>query len=96
MNEFYKPEFGIKVDKLSKGDWQLGLFLNHRLWHHYHNEKVGALGDIKEIFIHNQLKDNRGLFINYSPENNGAYLNLNELQAIYNKCKELGWFDDKN
>ena len=40
MNEFYKPKFGIKIDKLSKCDWQLGLFLNHRLWHHCHNDKV--------------------------------------------------------
>ena len=27
----------------------------------------------------------------YSPE-----LSIEELQAIYNKCKEIGWFDDKN
>ena len=59
-----------------------------------HYKKVGALGDIEEIFIHNETKDNRGLYINYNPENNGAYLNINELQAIYNKCKELGWLDE--
>ena len=51
MNEFYKPKFGIKVDKLSKGDWQLGLFLNHRLWHHCHNDKVVKVSHELYIYI---------------------------------------------
>ena len=68
----------------------LGYELKCNLEDCIHYKKVGALGDIKEIFIHTQPRDNRGLYINYSPENNGAYLSINELQAIYNKCKELG------
>ena len=43
MNKFYKPKFGIKIDKLSKGDWQLGIFLNNALWHHYHNKVLHEL-----------------------------------------------------
>ena len=68
----------------------LGYELNYNSEEYINYKKIGALGDIKEIFIHTQPRDNRGLYINYSPENNGAYLSINELQAIYNKCKELG------
>ena len=72
----------------------LGYELNYNSEEYINYKKIGALGNIKEIIIHNQTKDNGGLYINYSPENNGAYLCLDELQAIYNKCKELGCLDE--
>lgn len=50
LNDFTRPKFGIKIDKLSKGDWLLGLFLNHRLWKHWHNADM--VGVSHEIYLY--------------------------------------------
>ena len=50
LDDFHRPKFGIKVDKLSKGDWSLGLFLNHRLWEHWHNADI--IGVSHEVYIY--------------------------------------------
>lgn len=50
LNDFIRPKFGIKIDKLSKGDWSLGLFLNHKLWEHWHNADI--IGVSHEVYIY--------------------------------------------
>lgn len=50
LNDFTRPKFGIKIDKLSKGDWSLGLFLNHKLWEHWHNADI--VGVSHEVYIY--------------------------------------------
>lgn len=54
----------------------------------------GTLGGFKEIIINNLPKTDRGFYINYSYENNGGYLSLEELKAINKQVEELGWLDD--
>ena len=50
LNDFHRPKLGIKIDKLSKGDWSLGLFLNHRLWEHWHNADI--IGVSHEVYLY--------------------------------------------
>lgn len=50
LNDFTRPKFGIKIDKLSKGDWSFGLFFNHRLWEHWHNADM--VGVSHEVYLY--------------------------------------------
>ena len=50
----------------------------------------GALGGYKEIIINDLPATNRGIYINYSYENQGGYLSIKELQAINKQIEELG------
>jgi len=50
LNDFTRPKFGIKFNKLGKGDWQLGIFLNHKLWQHWYYDKI--VGVSHEVYIY--------------------------------------------
>ncbi len=50
IDNYYRPKFGIKIDKLGKGDWSLGIFLNHKLWTHLYYDKV--VKESHEIYIY--------------------------------------------
>ena len=50
LNDFTRPKFGIKIDKLSKGDWSLGLFLNHKLWEHWEGARM--VGVSHEVYLY--------------------------------------------
>lgn len=50
LNDFHRPKFGIKINKLSKGDWSLGLFLDHKLWQHWYYDKI--VGFSHEVYIY--------------------------------------------
>ena len=49
LNDFTRPKLRIKISKLSKGDWSLGVFLNHQLLEHWH--KTDIVGTSHEVYI---------------------------------------------
>lgn len=51
--------------------------------------KNGVIGMDKEIVLE---KANRGITISYST-GDSCYMNMQELQAINQKCKEMGWIE---
>lgn len=50
LNDFKRPKFGIKIKKISEGDWELGISLIHRLWTHMHIFDI--VGVSHEIYIY--------------------------------------------
>lgn len=50
LEDFKRPKFGIKIGKLIKGDWSLGLFLNHESWEHWLNTDI--VGVSHEVYIY--------------------------------------------
>ena len=50
-----------------------------------------SFGDTKTIIINDLPNSNRGFYVNYSVEQQGGYISLQELQAINKQIEELGW-----
>lgn len=50
LEDFTRPKFGIKVNKLSKGDWSLGVFLNCKRWEYWYN--ADFIGSSHEAYIY--------------------------------------------
>jgi len=52
INDYVKPEFKIKLDKLQKGDVQLGLFFNQRMCEFYDHKYEKVVGKSYERYIY--------------------------------------------
>ncbi len=52
INDYVKPKFRIKIDKLSKGDLQFGLFFNQRMCEFYNHTYDKVVGKSYERYIY--------------------------------------------
>lgn len=56
--------------------------------------KESRIRTFKTITINNFPKEDRNFYVGYDTEHQGAYVSIEELQAINKKLEELGWFDE--
>lgn len=52
INDYIKPRFKIKIDKLNKGDYQLGLFFNQRMCNFYNHSYSKIVAKTYERYIY--------------------------------------------